>query len=95
MISAKQDQHPGFVRLESEEPAQQDDGENRQRDSENYEPVKTELTAAALQLAHEKREPAEKKDEVQDEHEPAVESGPDNLAIGVVDSIWFRHRVND
>ena len=61
-------------------------------DSEND---KAELTAAALQLAHEKRESAEEEDDINDEHEPAVEGGPDNLAIGVVDSIWFRHRVND
>jgi hypothetical protein len=94
VVGAEQDQHPGFVRLESEKAAQQDDGENRQRDSENDEPVKAGLTAAALQLAHEEREPAEKKDDVQDEHEPAVEGGPDNLAIGVIDAIWFRHRVS-
>ena len=54
---------------------------------------KAELTSAALPLAHEEREAAEKKNDVQDEHEPAVEGGPDNLAIGVIDAIWFRHRV--
>lgn len=86
MISTEQDQHPRFVRLEGEESAQQNDGENRQRDAEKDEPVNTGLTAAALQLAQEERESAEEKNEINDEHEPAVEGGSDNLAIAVVDS---------